>query len=154
MALFFCTWSCNPVDRHASETESRLYKTMFSRLWWSSFANLPQGDKLTVPCNILALLDLAMAPIFTSAILSTLLVSAAAQSLNVVNQCGEEVFLFTQTSFGTIANNLQVPAGATQNMGISSNWDGAVNVGKCCLPNMSSCHLCLVLTVCRYWLWQ
>jgi hypothetical protein len=72
-----------------------------------------------------------MPSLSTFAVLSTFLASATAQSLNVVNKCSEEVFLFTQTSFGTIANNLQVQAGATQNMGISSNWDGAVNVGKC-----------------------
>ena len=72
-----------------------------------------------------------MSSLFTFAVFSILLASAAAQSLNVVNLCSEEVFLFTQTSFGTISNNIQVPAGATQNMGISSNWDGAVNVGKC-----------------------
>ncbi|KAF8584067.1 Osmotin, thaumatin-like protein [Ramaria rubella] len=80
-----------------------------------------------------------MSPIFAATVLSTLLASAAAQSLNVVNKCSEEVFLFTQTSFGTIANNLVVPAGATQNMGISSNWDGAVNVGTGCGNNVNSC---------------
>ena len=52
-----------------------------------------------------------------------------AQSLEVVNKCSENVFLSTQTSFGTINNNIVVSAGATTNMGISSNWDGAVNVG-------------------------
>lgn len=55
--------------------------------------------------------------------------SASAQSLKVVNQCPETVFLFTQTSFGSIANNVQVAAGATQDMAISTDWDGAINVG-------------------------
>ena len=55
---------------------------------------------------------------------------ATAQSVTVVNQCSESVFLFTQTSFGTISNDVTVAAGATQNMGISSNWDGAINVGQ------------------------
>ena len=80
-----------------------------------------------------------MSRLFTFSLISTLLISAAAQSLNVVNKCSEEVFLFTQSSSGSIANNLQVPPGATQNMGISPNWDGAVNVGKYCLPDIQ-CH--------------
>lgn len=54
---------------------------------------------------------------------------ARAQSLSVVNKCSEDVFLFQQSSFGTISNNVAVAAGATQDMGISSNWDGAINVG-------------------------
>jgi hypothetical protein len=54
---------------------------------------------------------------------------ANAQSLEVVNKCSEDVFLFTQTSFGTIKNNVVVAAGASTDMGISSNWDGAVNTG-------------------------
>jgi len=67
-----------------------------------------------------------------AALASALATAVTAQTLNVVNNCGEEVFLFTQTSFGTIANNLLVAPGATQNMGISSNWDGAINVGTGC----------------------
>lgn len=55
--------------------------------------------------------------------------SASAQSLKVVNQCPDTVFLFTQTSYGSIANNVQVAAGATQDMAISTDWDGAINVG-------------------------
>ncbi|KIM79056.1 hypothetical protein PILCRDRAFT_10716 [Piloderma croceum F 1598] len=62
-----------------------------------------------------------------------------AQSLEVVNKCSENVFLFTQTSFGTINNNIVVSAGASTNMGISSNWDGAVNIGTGCSGDGSSC---------------
>lgn len=65
-----------------------------------------------------------------TALISALAVAVTAQTLNVHNNCGEQVFLFTQTSFGSIANNVFVNPGATQNMGISSNWDGAINVGK------------------------
>lgn len=53
-----------------------------------------------------------------------------AQSLNVVNSCPHPVFLYTQSSFGTIDNNVAVAAGQSANLHISSNWDGAVNVGK------------------------
>ncbi|KIJ62186.1 hypothetical protein HYDPIDRAFT_94956 [Hydnomerulius pinastri MD-312] len=64
---------------------------------------------------------------------------AKAQSLNVVNECGESVLLFTQTSYGTIDNYVNVGAGASTNMGISSNWDGAVNVGTGCNSDASAC---------------
>lgn len=57
---------------------------------------------------------------------------ASAQSLNVVNKCSEGVTLFTQSSFGTIDNNVNVAAGATADMHISNNWDGAINVGTGC----------------------
>lgn len=62
--------------------------------------------------------------------LAVLAAYASAQSLTVVNKCSESVFLFTQTSFGTIDNDVTMAAGATQSLGISSNWDGAVNVGE------------------------
>ncbi|KAF8137369.1 Osmotin thaumatin-like protein [Boletus edulis] len=62
-----------------------------------------------------------------------------AQSLTVVNQCSESVLLFTQTSFGTIDNFVNVGAGASANMGISSNWDGAINVGTGCTSDASAC---------------
>lgn len=62
--------------------------------------------------------------------LAALATAAQAQSLNVVNKCSESVFLYTQTSFGSISNNVNVAAGASANMGISSNWDGAINVGE------------------------
>ncbi|EIM88938.1 Osmotin thaumatin-like protein [Stereum hirsutum FP-91666 SS1] len=65
--------------------------------------------------------------------------SASAQSLKVVNQCPETVFLFTQTSFGSIANNVQVAAGATQDMAISTDWDGAINVGSGCNSDGTVC---------------
>ncbi|KIJ45428.1 hypothetical protein M422DRAFT_67199 [Sphaerobolus stellatus SS14] len=64
---------------------------------------------------------------------------AQAASLNVVNKCNIPVFLFTQSSSGTIANNLNVAAGATQNMGISANWNGAINVGTGCNANGQNC---------------
>ena len=41
--------------------------------------------------------------------------------------------------FGTIDNNVAVAAGASSNLGISSNWDGAVNVGTGCNSDGSSC---------------
>lgn len=62
--------------------------------------------------------------------LAVLAAYASAQSLTVVNKCSESVFLFTQTSFGTIDNDVTMAAGATQSLSISSNWDGAVNVGE------------------------
>jgi hypothetical protein len=71
--------------------------------------------------------------------IAALAASAHAQSLEVVNNCNEDVFLYTQTSFGTIDNNIMVSAGASNNMGISSNWDGAVNIGTGCSSDGSSC---------------
>lgn len=62
--------------------------------------------------------------------LAAFVTAAQAQSLTVLNKCTESVFLYTQTSFGTIQNNVNVAAGASANLGISSNWDGAVNVGE------------------------
>jgi hypothetical protein len=56
--------------------------------------------------------------------------SAAAQSLHVYNKCPFPVQLFTQTSYGSIGNNFNVASGATQAMGISPNWAGAINVGE------------------------
>ncbi|KAH7887009.1 Osmotin thaumatin-like protein [Phlebopus sp. FC_14] len=64
---------------------------------------------------------------------------ANAQSLNVVNSCSESVFLYTQSSSGTVGNNINVAAGASANLGISSNWDGAVNVGTGCNSGGSTC---------------
>ncbi|KAF7296541.1 hypothetical protein HMN09_01061100 [Mycena chlorophos] len=65
---------------------------------------------------------------------------AAAQSLHVDNLCSVPVFLFTQTSFGSISNNVHLAAGQTgYGMGISSNWDGAINVGTGCNSDGSSC---------------
>ncbi|EGN96340.1 hypothetical protein SERLA73DRAFT_76313 [Serpula lacrymans var. lacrymans S7.3] len=71
--------------------------------------------------------------------LAALAAAANAQSLNVVNKCTESVLLSTQTSFGTINNNVVVAAGASSDMGISSNWDGAVNVGTGCNSDGSTC---------------
>lgn len=53
-----------------------------------------------------------------------------AQSLNVANHCSHPVFLYTQSSYGTIDNNVAVAAGQSANLHISNNWDGAVNVGE------------------------
>lgn len=63
----------------------------------------------------------------TAAAFATL---ASAQSLHVTNLCSQSVLLFTQTSYGSIDQNVVVGAGATVPMGISSNWDGAINVGE------------------------
>ncbi|KAF7296512.1 hypothetical protein HMN09_01058000 [Mycena chlorophos] len=72
--------------------------------------------------------------------LAALVGVAAAQSLIVNNQCSVGVYLFTQTSFGSIANGVSLSAGQTgYNMGISSNWDGAINVGTGCASDGSSC---------------
>ncbi|GJJ14323.1 hypothetical protein Clacol_008587 [Clathrus columnatus] len=64
-----------------------------------------------------------------TALFSALAISISAQTLNVVNKCSEQVFLNTQSSSGTIANNVFVAAGT----GCSSSgacttggptWDG------------------------------
>jgi hypothetical protein len=76
-------------------------------------------------------LKIAMASVLSLlAVAAVTFAVADAQSLEVVNKCNEDVFLFTQSSFGTIDNNIMVSAGASTDMGISSNWDGAVNVGE------------------------
>lgn len=67
---------------------------------------------------------------FNFALISALVAVVSAQTLNVVNKCSESVFLNTASSSGTIANDVTLAAGATRNMGISSNWNGAINVGK------------------------
>jgi hypothetical protein len=68
--------------------------------------------------------------LLSSLALAALVTMVQAQSLTVVNKCTESVFLYTQNSFGSIDNNVNVAAGASANMGISSNWDGAINVGE------------------------
>jgi hypothetical protein len=70
-------------------------------------------------------------------VLAAIVAVAQAQSLNVVNSCSESVFLYTETSYGTVDNNVNVAAGQSANLGISSNWDGNVNVGKCVTPLLS-----------------
>lgn len=70
-----------------------------------------------------------------SSVLSLLALVAVAttangQSLTVVNKCSESVLLLTQTSYGSVDNLVNVGAGASVDMGISTNWDGAINVGK------------------------
>jgi len=77
--------------------------------------------------------------LFSTLALTALIAVANAQSLNVVNQCTESVLLYTQSSFGTVNNYVNVAVGATANLGISSNWDGAVNVGTGCNSDASSC---------------
>ncbi|EIW80079.1 Osmotin thaumatin-like protein [Coniophora puteana RWD-64-598 SS2] len=81
---------------------------------------------------------MAFSALFTLAIAAVVSV-AQAQSLTVVNSCSESVFLFTQNSYGTIDNDVTVAAGASVDMGISSNWDGAINVGTGCNSDGSSC---------------
>jgi hypothetical protein len=57
---------------------------------------------------------------------------ALSSTVQVVNRCSFDTFLFTQTSDGTIKqNNVFVAPGATLSMGVSSDWNGAINVGKC-----------------------
>ncbi|KAF7296510.1 hypothetical protein HMN09_01057800 [Mycena chlorophos] len=73
---------------------------------------------------------------------AALVAVAAAQSLVVNNLCSIPVFLFTQTGSGqgSISNDITLAAGQTGfNMGISSNWDGAINVGTGCNSDGSSC---------------
>lgn len=70
---------------------------------------------------------------------AALAAAAHAQSLNVVNKCTEDVFLLTQTSFGTVDTNVIATAGATVNLGISTNWDGAVSTGTGCSSDGSTC---------------
>jgi hypothetical protein len=70
-------------------------------------------------------------------VLAAIVTVAQAQSLTVVNSCSEAVFLYTETSYGTIDNNVNVAVGQSVNLGISSNWDGNVNVGKCVNPLLS-----------------
>ncbi|KAG1717533.1 Osmotin thaumatin-like protein [Suillus paluster] len=70
-------------------------------------------------------------------ILAAIATVAKAQSLTVVNSCSESVFLYTQTSYGSVANNINVSSGRSANLGISSNWDGAINIGTGC--NGGSC---------------
>jgi len=61
-------------------------------------------------------------------------------SLTVYNNCeGLPVLLFTQTSVGSIAQNVVLQPYDTVNLGISSNWIGAVNVGTGCNSDASSC---------------
>jgi hypothetical protein len=75
----------------------------------------------------------------SAAFFATLLAFVNAASLNVVNQCGSDLFLFTQSSFGTINQNVDIAAGTTVNMDISDDWDGAVNVGTNCNSDGSQC---------------
>lgn len=71
-----------------------------------------------------------MTRLFNFTLISALAAIVSAQTLNVVNKCQQSVFLNTVSSSGTIANDVTLAAGATRNMGISSNWNGAINVGK------------------------
>ncbi|KAG1766703.1 Osmotin thaumatin-like protein [Suillus occidentalis] len=72
-------------------------------------------------------------------VLAAIVTMAQAQSLTVVNSCSESVFLYTETSYGTIDNNVNVAVGQSVNLGISSNWDGNVNVGTGCSSDGSTC---------------
>lgn len=63
-------------------------------------------------------------------LLAVFMAAVNSQSLTVVNSCTEDVLLFTQTSDGTVDQDVALAAGATTDLGISSDWDGAVNVGE------------------------
>lgn len=69
--------------------------------------------------------------ILSALVLATIVTVARAQSLTVLNKCSESVFLYTSTSYGSIDTNVNIAQGQSANLGISSNWDGAINVGKC-----------------------
>ena len=58
--------------------------------------------------------------LYSTLVFVALVVVAQAQSLNVVNKCTETALLYTQTSYGSIQNNVNVAAGGSHNMGISS----------------------------------
>lgn len=73
------------------------------------------------------------------ATVAALIAVTSAQTLNVVNKCSEDVYLFAQTSFGTINGNVIVGAGTTLDMGISNNWDGAISTGTGCASDASTC---------------
>ncbi|KAG1885016.1 Osmotin thaumatin-like protein [Suillus subluteus] len=77
--------------------------------------------------------------ILSALILAAIVTVAQAQSLTVVNSCTESVFLNTGTSYGTIDNDVTVAAGQSANLGISSDWDGAINVGTGCNSDGSTC---------------
>lgn len=51
-----------------------------------------------------------------------------ALGLTVENGC-PAVFLNTETTRGSIRNNVNVPSGSTIDMEISDDWEGAVNIG-------------------------
>lgn len=80
-----------------------------------------------------------MTRLFNFTLISALATIVSAQTLNVVNKCSQSVFLNTVSSSGTIANDVTLAAGATKNMGISSNWNGAINVGTGCDSSGSTC---------------
>lgn len=63
-------------------------------------------------------------------VVAALAAVANAQSLNVVNSCTEDIFLYTATSDGKISPNIVAPAGKTTDMGISTDWDGAISAGE------------------------
>jgi hypothetical protein len=96
------------------------------------FSVLHQDLTLRAPQKI------AMASAYYLIATATFAAVTNAQSLEV-NKCSENVFLFTQTSFRTINNNIVISAGASTNMGISSNWDGAVNIGMQFSYRLVSC---------------
>lgn len=62
-------------------------------------------------------------------IAALLVLNVRAASLKVFNKCTGTVFLNTASSSGTIAGNVLLGAGKTADMRISSNWNGAINVG-------------------------
>ena len=81
------------------------------------------------PNAFLHILQVPMSTLQLLALVAAIAAVTHAQSLTVVNDCSESVLLYTQTSYGSISNYVNVNAGASVDMGISTNWDGAVNVG-------------------------
>ncbi|KIJ43901.1 hypothetical protein M422DRAFT_60285 [Sphaerobolus stellatus SS14] len=71
--------------------------------------------------------------------ISLVLTQVLAVSLNVNNSCNHTVLLFTQTSFGDIRNNIRLRAGDTQDMAITPDWVGAINVGTRCRKCSGKC---------------
>lgn len=64
------------------------------------------------------------------ALVAAAALTAHAQSMTVVNSCDQSVFLYTQESYGSIKNKVIVDSNSSIDMGISPDWDGAINVGE------------------------
>ncbi|KAI9567061.1 Osmotin thaumatin-like protein [Boletus coccyginus] len=65
--------------------------------------------------------------------LTALVTVAQAQSLTINNKCSKSVFLFTQTSYGSIKNNMNIGSGASVNMDIRLTFigTGCNSAGSC-----------------------
>ncbi|KAG2110328.1 Osmotin thaumatin-like protein [Suillus discolor] len=77
--------------------------------------------------------------ILSALVLTTIVTVARARSLVVVNNCSESVFLYMSTSYGSIDTNVNIAQGQSANLGITSNWDGAINVSTGCNSDGSTC---------------